>query len=362
MKDRLGRWTIAISAACMILILGATTPVGAAPPAAISPDGRQIALAWPPTGTADAETTLLNTETGAVEGLQSEQAPLGMAWSPDGAFLLYAVGNPDEPVTYVFDMTKRRSRRIPVKMGPPFAWREDSRRFAGVWKNEDGRTEVVFFGLSEFGETLRAPSAVDAIIGDRMVWLPNTDDVAFIGQVRGLANVRTMEGGQERTITSTGDILTIALSKDGKELIWARSSRNTRYILLSLYAFDLSTRSVRRQEFPERVAGINPRPDTSPTRLISATLCPAGDRLAVVVEYPSSGKTAGTCRLYALRMSGGGARMVRSVPSANAGLTAVWSDDGQRLAVVDRRGSEAYLAVFDSNGSNGKVALHWRRP
>ncbi len=73
-------------------------------------------------------------------------------------------------------------------------------------------------------------------------------------------------------------------------MLWARRSKDVRYILMSLYAFDLEKRSVRRLPFPERVSLINPTPRNAPVRQETVVYGTAGNIFAIVAAFTPNKK------------------------------------------------------------------------
>src|SRR5512145_1370483 len=59
-------------------------------------------------------------------------------WSPDGKWILFWRTDGDSEGVYLYDATTRRSRRIGAGWTWPYAWREDSKRFAAVHEHESG--------------------------------------------------------------------------------------------------------------------------------------------------------------------------------------------------------------------------------
>ncbi len=324
----------------------------------ISPDGKQILATWSPRGESGRDLVIVDVASGSIRVIGPTTDSGGALWSPDGNWIVYQGADGGDLVTRIYDVRQGSSRTVSRQFGPPYAWREDSRRLAGVAHDEDVGLQVVFYNLSERGESLRTNIPVRQVRS--MAWIPNTDDVAYLGTSDSGTDVYTVEGGEGRRISTSGDVLTLRLVRSRNELVWARSSKNTRYILLSLYAYDLKARSVRRMGFPERVAEINPAPARSPVAVDDVVISPLGNRLAVVVADVKRGPGAATTRmqrLFTVRSNGSSARLVRTIPQAGPtnAMAPIWSRDGRQLGVLHREGSRLTLAVFGADGSGGRV-------
>lgn len=333
------------------------------PAAQFSPDGYNVLTNWPSAPRGNIEVAIIGAETGATRRLGAAAVPGGAAWSPDGRWIAFQAMEGGQKVTRVYDARAGSARTISRTFGPPYAWREDSRRLAGVAVDDERGLQIVFYNASERGESLRV--SVDASAVSSMVWLPETDDVAFIGLRDGKKDVYAVEGGQVRKISTSGDVLALTLVSARNELVWARSSKNTRYILLSLYAFDLRSRSVRRLPFPDRVAQINPTPSRSPIRVDDIVIAGTGTYLALVVSdppvtNPKTKRQTQVQRLFTIKTDGTGGRLVRTLALDRGGVHGqemhpFWSWDGMRLGVLHREAGRVTLLQYGADGSGGRV-------
>lgn len=213
--------------------------------------------------------------------------------SPDGRYILY-----DMPVTgnslvssklMLLDSVTGKAIAIGQNVTVPFAWRDDSSRFAGM---QQGLTQFSawFYLLSAKGVTLKVKFPPAVTIFDRAIWLPHTDNIAYLAGVQPPVNsapgtppmtdVYTVEYGVVNKISTSGDVLGLGMTPDGKNLLWARRGKNLRYILLTLYEFNLDKRTIQRLPFEEEVSGIN-SPRRAPNSIGAVSFSPDGKRLAV---------------------------------------------------------------------------------
>lgn len=345
-----------VAAAALAML--ASRAIASDPFGEFSPDMRFVVVSWPVSGRTGGA-AILDLSTGAVRPLTDGQGDvLGASWSPDGRRLVYAVGSETAPRTYILDLVTNRSRKLFLPILPPYAWREDGLRFAGCRTDDDG-VMIVGFNVTEFGETLRARVPVQRIVGERMVWLKNTDDVAFLGRNGARTDVYTVEAGQSNRISSTGDVLALAAGP-GDSLVWARTSKDVRYILLSLYQFDVNRRTIQRLPFPEAVPRVNPTPRTAPTRVERVSLAPSSQRLAVVARYAGGKPGASVLRLFSMDRQARNVQLIRTATVSSPGaseplMVPVWSPGAAKLGVLHREPSEVVFALFEADGSGGRV-------
>ena len=313
-----------------------------------SPDGRSAAISTP-RGIA-----ILPAEGGLPRIIPESNDALMPLWSPDSSRILYSRRIRDKNELFIHDVTSNRARQIGSGLGWPYTWREDGKKIAAVQELEDGDHELVWFDLVDGGiaQSVKVPEPL------WMLWLPETDNVAFLASPNSTSNVFTVENAEVKQVTKTNDVVGLALSADKKSLLWARRGANLKFQLLSIYRYDLKTRSASRIEFPMRIPLINPDSARAPASLDYVTFAPDGSRLAIVVrKSKKQGKGAGAC--YVARMDGSEVRLVRETggKGENETLFPVWSRDGSKLGIYDRQGKSLTAAVFNATGMNGKRIL-----
>lgn len=319
-------------AAMLLMAVGSAV---ASAPAAFSPDGDRVAIAGPD----GLRVGAVGAAGDVIDGARDCAAPV---WSPNGRYLAYVRGTGAGAQLVLYTLSSRRARALGNGYAPPITWREDSGRIAALHLAAAGAPEIAVYDLSEKGLTLRVAcsSAVPAPSDDTFVWLPGTDDVAYLSTA---GDVHTIESGEAHRISTGADVVGLGLSADRRKLIWARRSANPRYIALSLYAYDLSSRSVARLPFPARVPLISPNPRTGPDRLIRVVMCPTGTQLAARYLTSATKKAPARYAWYAVRLDGSGARALG--PAAAAPGEVVWSPDGRKVATIAAGGGTSTFTL-----------------
>src|SRR5579862_7604470 len=178
-----------------------------------SPDGRLIAAPW---STGLSIDSLDGTSRQPVDG---GAAGVFAKWSPNGRYVLFATGTTGASEVKLYDTTTQKSRSIGGNMRAPFAWRGDSGWFTCTYEGPNAAVELVSYSVQEHGITQRTPVPFKPASGGPMVWLPATNDVAVLAAD---GNVYTEEEGETHRVTTSNDVIGLALSPDGKALRWAR--------------------------------------------------------------------------------------------------------------------------------------------
>lgn len=316
----------------LLLVAGSAV---ASTSAAFSPVGDRVAVAGP-------DGLRLGVPGAASDVIDHAGDCTAPAWSPNGRFLAYIRGAGERGQLLLYTPASRSTRVLGKGYAPPIAWREDSQRLAAVSVTQTGAAEIAAYVLSEKGITVRVAcgAAVPAARNDTIVWLPGTDNVAYLSTN---GDVYAAEEGELHRISTGADVVGMGLSADRRKLIWARRSANPRYIVLTLYAYDLRARSVARMPFPARVPLISPGPRKGPDRLVSVAMCPAGSELAALYTTSRTKAAAAKYTWYAMRLDGSGARSLGGASAAPSEV--VWSPDGRKVATVAVSGGFASLSL-----------------
>lgn len=332
-----------------------------------SPDGKQLVYPWL---TGLAISTVDGQATHPVEG---GAMSITAKWSPNGRYVLFVTEADGKSEVKLYDTATRKTKPIGGNLTGPVAWREDSGWLACVHELDDGKYELWQYSVAEGGMSAHYP--VPFRPDGPMVWLPGTNDVAVLASS---GDIYTVEAGEAHRVTTSRDVIGMALAPGGKKLVWARKGPNLRYILLSLWAWDLKARNVVRLPFSERVPGLNPDPRHAPESVDWVEFAPDGRHLALLASFDQPATKAspagGYMALFVVTMDGRQSRLVQkggritvvhrtpsmlSVPHGRGAvnlradvLGAAWSHDGKQLGVLYSHGDAAKLFVTDADGSN----------
>lgn len=327
-----------------------------------SPDGRHIAYEW----SGVLSVTALNG--GPTEAVPGSERVEYARWSPTGRQLAFFTKSGARTELKLYNPATKKTRGVGGNLRPPFAWREDGNRFACLHDLENGGSEIVWYNLAENGVSFRVALPYSVGFDAPMVWLPNTDDLAFVASDR---NVYTVEAGEFKKVTTSSDVLGMSLYAGGKKLVWARRGPNLRYILLTVYAYDLTARNVVRLGFPNRVAALNPDPRTAPESVDRVDFAPNGAHMLFYTALP--GAKGRSAALYTVSMDGRTARQLQraplpagadaaartwslgGVPETGDSLAAAWSRDGHAIAVRAILSGNQKLFTTAADGTGGTV-------
>lgn len=305
-----------------------------------APDNKQIAVPW------GGQIQTINIETRAFMILPKSDDGVRAVWSPSGRYILFMTGHGETSIR-LYDSKTGDTRILGGNLTFPVAWREDSGRLAMFHVPATGKSELIEYSVGEKGIAQRTDIAYVPNANAPMVWLPTTDNVAYLGTD---GNIYTVEEGEIHKITTSNDVIGMALSRTGKSLIWARRGPNLKYILTSFYLYNLKSRSVKRLEFPGQVPGINPDPRHAPTTIETVVFSSDGTHAAIQVttEQAATKTTAAarTPQLFTVRLDGAGAKQA----AVGAGVTPFWSRDGKLLAVLQNAPVGGHLTVMNPDG------------
>lgn len=322
-----------------------------------SPDGKHLAFTWPLGN--ETRLAIIDTDGTGFKYVSSESVMIPN-WAPDSRRIAVAT----EDGMAVLDTQTGKSRVVVPGGGALAAWGPDGRKLATLVKPEAGdEVEVVWYDFDAKAVTLRAkvPGLEDPDnVAPDLVWVPRTSGLAFVATMNGETDVFLMEAGEVKRITTTGDVVGLALDPGGRRLVWARKSRNPKYILLTLYAFDLVQRSAERLPFPERVPGINPDPRTGPGKVEWVSFSPTLDRMLVWTSsdtpVPPAPRTDDL--VYSVNRSGTASAIVGRAAHGGGkeSITHIaWSPDGNQMAGLWTGKDTARLETRNADGSNTKT-------
>ena len=280
-------------------------------------------------------------------------------WAPDNRRIAFA----SDDGLWVVDTETGRSTMIAPNAGPLVAWSEDGRKLATFAQGPEGTdtTQVVWYDFDAHAITLRSTvkglAKPEDVMPD-LVWIPQTSGLAFVADVEHRSDVFLMEAGETKRVTTTGDVVGLTLEPGGRRLVWARRSKNPKYILFTLYALDLQSRSVERLAFPERVAGINPAPRSGPDKVDWVSFSPTFQNMLV---WTSTSDPKVEDLLYTVDRVGKGSAVVgRASSSALESIMHIaWSPDGTQMASL--WGSSSTAVRLETRNADGSGARTLRR-
>ncbi len=310
-----------------------------------SPDGRRLAFVsyeaggasiavMPPTG-GDVRRLYRTSYDGGV--------PLAPKWSPDGTHLAFEQG---DSVMVMGADGGGVTLLAMVGAVHSLAWSPDGRWLAGVRGNRD-----FVYGQRSFGNlaastvfVLPAAGGAPTMVSDSTtlnvspVWLPDGSGLLYVSSSGGGRDIyRQAIGragrpdGAPRRITTGLDAHTIALSRDGKHLAYAKYSR------------DLNIWMVRL-------------PPTGSASASSAVPITRGNQATEVVRLSPDGKWLvydsdlnGNADLFVVPSEGGTPRQLTHDPSDD--LAADWSPDGSQIAFHSFRTGNRDVFVINADGT-----------
>lgn len=281
-------------------------------------------------------------------------------WSPDSTQILFkrSVILPDLPTIHVVGLDGRPPQPLQPEVLVRFrslqaAWYPVGRRVSIWGTDQDG--DVRFLNVSTGSDDVISseisPAVRDSLAGitpRRFVWSPSRTHIYFEGLAADTRNVwritadpstGRLTDGPVRLTTGTGQETGIALSPDGKRILFTSSTSRTR-----LWSFPLDGRT-------GRIAG-EPRPITGGgTEEVDFDARADGSKVAYRAVR------AGRNELWERSLEEGRERLLLSSPDWKL-VKPRWSPDGARLAFLrcGTNGDAPVLALLNADGS-GERAL-----
>ncbi len=287
-----------------------------------SSDGHTIVLPGRPLVLVDPATLSPEPRSGASAALPGIGAALpGLATgtlpslSPDGskiAFLAFATN------LTILDLTTRRSVTADTSAVSRAAWSPDSKFLAYVHKDDKGGLELrTLHDNGDIALPVSLPFQKLATGGiNPVAWVPSTDNVIVAGGDGARTDLYLVDQGQVVPLTTTGDVLGFAVSGTGERVRWIMKSRNTHYILFSIYDLEIGKRTLSKVDFPDRLPLVNPQPRRSVDTVLSAVISPDLLQIAFLAR---GGPTVGSNSTALFATDLRGARVVfveRATPTA----------------------------------------------
>ncbi len=343
------------------------------PGVSVSSDGRQVAVSHQGSlYVADIEHE--NWRKVAIEGASASE-PL---WSPDGRYVVFEVFT-TEPVASteqqeetelktiqhaaLHDTATGATDTLAENVGPPFLWKSDGSGFVALRTGEK-TSDLVLFGLD--GAEKYSVRLTEGIHSPRQLcWIPGEHDVAFVGThaVEDLTwqDVYRTRGSEVEKMSDSGLVDGLGSSPASKLMAWMESSADPNGISLALRSYDPRSGSIGRLPFPNRPAFLRTSDATS-AYVSLATFSPNLARIALIVSVASPEPQDGEHShyqefCYSIETNGSGVSLIRPGEVDRKGsLHPAWSQNGQRLLLLDTAGEEPKLLVYNADGTGKRMA------
>jgi len=360
-----------------------------------SPDGRSIVFTH-----GGAKLGIINIDGTGYHELSGGEGGFAAAWSPDGrniAFIRETVGAKEAAASttesapdklekkevVVYDVEAKTSRVL-ADAGSAvatIAWNPDSQSFAMMRIRRDAqppseRIDVVWYNLADGAIRRRVivPMADKYFTCGKIAWIPNTDDVAFIGSQGSKNNIYRTRGENLKQITTTNDVIGLGVASDGKKLLWARPIARPKRELVLVYSYNLASAAVTRLNSPLLPASSG----TVPIRVVYADFSQNGAALAMgaACDEPVRDKTSeerqrfNVC--YTAKVGEATSKLVHRTKSfevvadplgPDPALLPVWSKNGETLAVHELAAGadDGSITLYNKDGSR-KTLWPAKRP
>lgn len=307
---------------------------------AFSPDGKKILVS----GESDA-LVLMNADGSNRQRLPNTKNAAFAIWSPDGRHILYTRldWNGNAIGVCLYDLQDKASRDLPGMLSTPYTFSHDGRQVV-AWDKE--KACLVWLDTFSAERLLEVPCPVKPR-GIRLFWLPDRYGVAFSGEEEGRGvDVYTVEAGKVYRISTTGDVVGLSMTPDGKQLLWARQPGTGVNTVVSTFVYDLDARSVQKLPLQVRVRDLITWRLPKGARIYTrAEFSPDAQWVVLVVTHFTEREPP----LLYLRgvvypLSGGQAKEVYNALSratrAEMLVGIVWSRDSEKVAFLSLRGTQ----------------------
>jgi len=249
---------------------------------------------------------------------------------------------------------------LPGHLSAPYTFSNDGRQLV-AW--DEKKACLVWLDVPSGERLLEVPCPVTPMTGVRLHWLPDRHGVAFIGQ-RGKegVDVYTVEAGKVYRISTTGDVVGLGVSPDGRRLLWARQTGHDANAVVTAFAYDLDARRVQKLLLQVRVRDLIrwQLPQDAKANALVEFSPDAQSVVAMVAYYTENEPPWYRYKGVVLPLSGGAAKEVFSTsprsrrPEALAGI--VWSPDSKCMVLLTLSGEKP------SPGEESGLRLRVLRP
>lgn len=306
-----------------------------------SPDGSQIAFVRKD----DTHSSIVDVPSSGSAGDEIYTLPVnsareygGLAWSADGASLIFPQQNTLEGPSYLIELSLR-DRTVQSITVPPLLW--DGDFFPAV--SPDGRTLAFIRGSEQLARDIYVmglPSGpvqriTHGCLAMSLAWTEDSSSIVFSSSRNGalsLWRVKATGGDPQRLAAVGDDAYAPAIAKHGHRLIYSHGSA-----MWGIFAVDLADKSAT----PAVIL-------TSSEQDAAPHISPSGDHI-IFQSWRS-----GSREIWAAQIDGSNPVQLTDNPGQSAGDPS-WSPDGKFIALDARLDSFAHIYVINASGGKPRA-------
>lgn len=306
-----------------------------------SPDGSQIAFVRKD----DTHSSIVDVPSSGSAGDEIYTLPVnsareygGLAWSADGASLIFPQQNTLEGPSYLIELSLR-DRTVQSITVPPLLW--DGDFFPAV--SPDGRTLAFIRGSEQLARdiyVMNLPSGpvqriTHGCLAMSLAWTEDSSSIVFSSSRNGalsLWRVKATGGDPQRLAAVGDDAYAPAIGKHGHRLIYSHGSA-----MWGIFAVDLADKSAT----PAVIL-------TSSEQDAAPHISPSGDHI-IFQSWRS-----GSREIWAAQIDGSNPVQLTDNPGQSAG-DPNWSPDGKFIALDARLDSFAHIYVINASGGKPRA-------
>jgi Tol biopolymer transport system component/DNA-binding winged helix-turn-helix (wHTH) protein len=262
----------------------------------------------------------------------------GLAWSADGASLIFPQQNTLEGPSYLIQLSLR-DRTVQSITAPPLLW--DGDFFPAV--SPDGRTLAFIRGSEQLARdiyVMSLPSGpvqriTHGCLAMGLAWTEDSSSIVFSSSRNGalsLWRVKATGGDPQRLAAVGDDAYAPAIAKHGHRLIYSHGSA-----MWGIFAVDLADKSAT----PAVIL-------TSSEQDAAPHISPSGDNI-IFQSWRS-----GSREIWAAQIDGSNPVQLTDNPGQSAGDPG-WSPDGKFIAFDARLDSFAHIYVINASGGKPRA-------
>ena len=306
-----------------------------------SPDGRQIAFVRKD----DTHSSIVIVPSSGGPGSEIYTLPVnsareygGLAWSADGASLIFPQQNTLEEPSYLIELSLQ-DRTVHSITAPQPLWDGD---FSPA-VSPDGRSLAFIRGSEPLARDIyvmtlpRGPvqRITDGCLAMSLAWTDDSSSIIFSSSRNGalsLWRVKTTGGDPQRLAAVGDDAYAPAVARHGHRLIYSHGSA-----MWGIFAVNLTDRSAT----PMTIL-------TSSEQDAAPRISPSGDHI-IFQSWRS-----GSREIWAAQMDGGNPVQLTNNPGQSAGDPS-WSPNGKFIAFDARVDSFAHIYTIEANGGTPRT-------